>query len=44
MNDTDRDALRFQDFCNHLFKLFDQDGRGILVQEEWIDMLKENTR
>lgn len=33
-----------QDFCDHLFQLFDKDAQGYLVQEEWIDMLKENTR
>ena len=33
-----------QDFCDHLFRLFDSDGRGLLVQESWIAMLKENTR
>ena len=34
----------FQDFCNHFFRLFDKEGRGYLVQEEWIATLKENTR
>ena len=34
----------FQDFCNHFFRLFDKEGKGYLVQEEWIATLKENTR
>ena len=34
----------FQDFCQHFFKLFDHKGSGTLIQEEWITLLKENTR
>lgn len=33
-----------QDFCQHFFKLFDHKGSGALFQEEWIVLLKENTR
>jgi len=33
-----------QDFTDHLFRLFDKEGRGHLIQEEWIAMLKENVR
>ena len=34
----------FQDFCYHLFRLFDTEGNGFLIQDEWIAMLKENCR
>lgn len=36
--------FKFQDYCNHLFRLFDVEGVGFLAQEEWISTLKENIR
>lgn len=33
-----------QDFCQHFFKLFDHKATGALIQDEWIVLLKENTR
>lgn len=36
--------LSERDFCQQFFKLFDHKGTGALVQEEWITLLKENTR
>ena len=33
-----------KEFCDALFQLFDRDNDGFLVQEDWITMLKENSR
>ena len=39
-----RESLSLQEFCHQFFKLFDHKNSGVLVQEEWIALLKENTR
>ena len=33
-----------EEFCDAFFQLFDRDNDGFLVQEDWITMLKENSR
>lgn len=33
-----------EEFNSALFQLFDYDSDGFLVQEEWVNMLKENSR
>ena len=44
MNYGFKELFADEEFSDAFFQLFDRDNDGFLVQEDWITMLKENSR